>query len=81
MKWEEKCSMKLKFCRLEKEQLKLELGTLIRTQQVLDQNVNASKMNYDDLLTKDQQLDKQFRSVFMDIVSPAVIDQAYRIFK
>lgn len=59
----------------------MELSTLMRTQQVLDQNVIASKLNYDDLMTKDQQLDRQFRSVSMDIVSPAIIDQAYRIFK
>lgn len=59
----------------------MELSSLMRTQQMLDQNVVASKATYDDLVTKDQQLDKQFRSVFMDIVSPAIIDQAYRIFK
>lgn len=59
----------------------MELSTLMRTQQVLDQNVISSKVNYDDLMTKDQLLDKQFRSFFMDIVSPAIIDQAYRIFK
>lgn len=74
-------SLKSKFCSLEKEQLKVELSTLMRTQQVLDQNVMASKASHDDLVIKDQQLDKQFRSVFMDIVSPTIIDQAYRIFK
>lgn len=67
--------------RSEKEQVKMELGTLMRTQQMLDQNVIASKATHDDLVTKDQQLDKQFRTVFMDIVSPTIIDQAYRIFK
>lgn len=67
--------------RLEKEQLKMELSSLMRTQQTLDQNMIAAKACHDDLTIKDQQLDKQFRSVFMDIVSPAIIDQAYRIFK
>lgn len=71
----------LEHLRSEKEQLKMELSTLMRTQQVLEQNVISSKVNYDDLTTKDQLLDKQFRSFFMDIVSPAIIDQAYRIYK
>lgn len=65
----------------EREQLKMELFTLMKTQQVLDQNLIASKVNVDELTVKDQLLDKQFRTFFMETVSPAVIDQAYRIFK
>lgn len=53
----------------------------MKTYQVLDQNVTSSKVNYDELAAKDQAIDKQFRTFFMEIVSPAVIDQAYRIFK
>lgn len=53
----------------------------MRTQQLLDQNVIASKTSFEELTVKDQSLDKQFRTFFMEIVSPAVIDQAYRIFK
>lgn len=59
----------------------MELNTLMKTYQVLDQNCIASKVNIDELTAKDQLIDKQFRTVFMEIVSPAVIDQAYRIFK
>lgn len=65
----------------EKEHLKTELNTLMKTYQVLDQNLTSSKVNYDELAAKDQAIDKQFRTFFMEIVSPAVIDQAYRIFK
>lgn len=53
----------------------------MKTQQMLDQNVVASKTNFEELAAKDQSLDKQFRTFFSDIVSAAVIDQAYRIFK
>ncbi|XP_031619938.1 cilia- and flagella-associated protein 43 [Contarinia nasturtii] len=66
---------------LEKEQLKSELNNLMKIQQMLDQNVVASKINFEELTAKDQSLDKQFRTFFSDIVSAAVIDQAYRIFK
>lgn len=66
---------------LEKEQLKADVNTLLKTQQVLDQNLIVSKVNFEELTAKDQTLDKQFRTNFMEIVSPAVIDQAYRIFK
>lgn len=59
----------------------MELNTLMKTQQVLDQNLMASKVNYEELTAKDQLIDRQFRTFFMEIVSPAVIDQAYRIFK
>lgn len=53
----------------------------MRTQQQLDQNMITSKVTFDEFTAKDQSLDKQFRTFFMEIVSPAVIDQAYRIFK
>lgn len=59
----------------------MELNNLMKTQQVLDQNVMASKNNCEELAAKDQLIDKQFRTFFMEIVSPTVIDQAYRIFK
>ncbi|XP_055325488.1 cilia- and flagella-associated protein 43 [Sitodiplosis mosellana] len=65
----------------DREHLKSELNNLMRTQQLLDQNVIATKASFDELTAKDQSLDKQFRTFFMEIVSPAVIDQAYRIFK
>lgn len=53
----------------------------MRTQQLLDQNVIALKVTFDEFTAKDQSLDKQFRTLFMETVSSAVIDQAYRIFK
>lgn len=71
----------MQFDSSEREQLKMELITLMKTQQVLDQNLIASKVNVEELTVKDQLLDKQFRTFFMETVSPAVIDQAYRIFK
>lgn len=67
--------------RLEKEQLKLELNMLLKTQHVLEENVIVSKVNFDEMTAKDHSLDKQFRIFFMELVSSAVIDQAYRIFK
>lgn len=70
-----------KTIRSEKEQIKLDLNNLLKTQQILEQNVATSKASYDELSAKDQSLDKQFRTLFMEIVSPAIIDQAFRIFK
>lgn len=70
-----------KHIRLEKEHLKGELNSLMKTQQMLEQNVLTSKCSHDELTTKDQSLDKQFRTLFLEIVSSAIIDQAYRIFK
>lgn len=66
---------------MEKEHLKGELNSLMKTQQMLEQNVLTLKCSYDELTTKDQSLDKQFRTLFLEIVSSAIIDQAYRIFK
>lgn len=65
----------------EREHLKVEINNLMKTQQILDQNVIASKVSFDELTAKDQSLDKQFRTFFMEIVSTTVIDQAIRIFK
>lgn len=70
-----------KHIRLDKEHLKGELNSLMKTQQMLEQNVLTSKCSYDELTAKDQSLDKQFRTLFLEIVSSAIIDQAYRIFK
>lgn len=64
-----------------REQLKMELNALLKTQQVLEQNVLASKASVDDLTAKDLSLDKQFRTSYTELVSATVIDQAYRIFK
>lgn len=43
--------------------------------------MNLCKTQLDDLTAKDQSIDRQFRTIFSELVSPAVIDQAYRIFK
>lgn len=48
---------------------------------MLDHNLIISKASFEELTVKDQLLDKQFRTFFMEMVSPAVIDQAHRIFK
>lgn len=68
-------------CRSEKDDLKLEINDMLKMQQMLDQNMGATKLQYDELTAKDQQLDRHFKTFFMELVSTAIIDQAYRIFK
>lgn len=48
---------------------------------MLEANLNNLKAKFDELTTKDQSLDKQFRTTFAELVSAGVIDQIYRIFK
>lgn len=67
--------------RLRKEELRTEINGLLNVIQNLDQNVTSSKTQLDDINAKDQSIDRQFRSIFAELVSPAIIDQAYRIFK
>lgn len=50
-------------------------------QQQFEQNAAKLKANVDELNAKDQQLDRQFRQFFGDIVTSTVVEQAYRIFK
>lgn len=69
------------FFSFQKDQLKIKINDLLKIQQILDHSLSASKLQSDDLTAKDQQLDRQFKTFFMEIVSTAVIDQAYRIFK
>lgn len=47
----------------------------------MDIQLSALKAKYEELLAKDQNLDKQFRIHFSEIVSAAVVDQAHRIYK
>lgn len=48
---------------------------------LLELNLNNLKAKFDELTTKDQALDKQFRTTFAELVSAGVLDQVYRIFK
>lgn len=67
--------------RLQKQNIKTEISELIKTQLLLDSNLNSCKLKLDELTNRDQLLDRQFRTFFSDTVSAAVVDQAYRIFK
>lgn len=66
---------------IQKDDLRLEINGLLKLIQTLEQNVIIAKTQYDDSLSKDQLADRHFRLAFGELVSPAVIDQAHRIFK
>lgn len=57
------------------------MAQLSKMHAMLETNLNSLKAKFDELTTKDQSLDKQFRITFGELVSAGVIDQVYRIFK
>lgn len=65
----------------QKDELKTEIIGLTKLVQSLEQNVNTLKTKLDESTAKDQSIDRQFRTIFAELISPAIIDQAYRIFK
>lgn len=50
-------------------------------QQHFEQSAIKLRSHMDELNSKDQQLDRQFRQFFGELVASAVVEQAYRIFK
>lgn len=57
------------------------LAKWLTEQQQFEQNGCRLKANIDDLNGKDQQLDRQFRQFFGEIVTSTVVEQTYRIYK
>lgn len=72
--------MSLSF-RTRREEIELEIDRLSHTQAGMVVQLSALKVKYEELSSKDQLLDKQFRTHFSEIVSAAVVDQAHRIYK
>lgn len=67
--------------RIRRQEIKSEIDQLGKTQLAMDLQLCAFKAKYEELLAKDQTLDKQFRTHFSEIVSAAVVDQAHRIYR
>lgn len=61
--------------------IKQTINSLNTTLQDLEKKVIDCRTDYDILMQKDRQLDKQFKSNFVETAPRSVVDQTYKIFK
>lgn len=65
----------------EMNELRLDIENTARTFNNLEEKFLNCKTKYEELTTKDKLLDKQFKTTFSEYTTPAIVDQAYRIFR
>lgn len=63
------------------ENVKEMIEALIQVQSEIQEKITDIKNNYENLNTKDKQLDKQFKANFSETAPAAPVDQAYKYFK